>query len=120
MLLVGLVVFASIYLFFVTPAYVIAQRTGSDQPWVALVPWFGVWIVLLESMRRNAWFSLLAFLPYLGAVLLFVWVSAELPSRHGRSNAWIVPFFVPGVNLVAYWVYALTLPHRTNRLVLAA
>jgi uncharacterized membrane protein YhaH (DUF805 family) len=97
----------------VTPAFVIGRRRGLRNPWVAFVPFLGVWIVLFESFGRSGWFALLAFIPTVGPLLLFVWAAVEVPAHHSRSGWWTLAFLIPGVNLVGYWFYAFTLPRDT-------
>jgi hypothetical protein len=77
-------------LFFVLgfPVFVIGQRRGLRNPWVAFVPVLGVWIVLFEAIGKSGWYSLLAFLPYVGGLIMLLWTAVELPARHGRSRWW--------------------------------
>lgn len=35
--------------------------------------------------------------------------AVAIPAYHGRSRAWTLALIVPGLNIVAYWVYAFTL-----------
>ena len=96
------------------PGFVIARRSGNQNPGVAFVPLFGVWIVLLETLRRSGWFALLTFIPYLGTLVLLVWVAFDLPVKQGRSRWWTVALGIPGPNLIAYWFYAFTLPQQDS------
>lgn len=104
-----LIIVATVMAIVGTPVYVIARRRGQRYPWIAFVPFLGIWIVLCESMGRSGWLGLLAFIPTFGALLLDVWIAVELPARHGRSRAWTLALLIPGLNLVGYWVYAFTL-----------
>jgi hypothetical protein len=94
------------------PAYVIAKRRRMKNPGVAFVPLLGFWIVMFESMGRSGWLALLSLVPYVGALAVIVWTAVELPARHDRSRWWTAALIVPVANLVGYWVYAFTLPHR--------
>jgi hypothetical protein len=97
------------------PAYVIAQRRGiKNARLVAFFPVFGFWIIIFESIGRTSAFSALALIPYAGDLILSVWTAIEVPSRHGRSRWWIAGLIVPGLNLIAYWAYAFTLPKQTT------
>src|SRR2546422_11682108 len=96
----------------VFPAFVIGQRRSLRNPVVAFIPLLGVWIVLLESIGKSGWYSLLAFVPYVGPLVLLIWTAVELPAKHDRSRWWTVAFIVPGVNLISYWFYAFTLPRN--------
>jgi hypothetical protein len=102
-------------LFFVLgfPVFVIGQRRGVRNPWVAFVPFLGIWIVLFEAIGKSGWYSLLAFVPYVGGLVLLLWTAVELPAQHGRSRWWTLLLLLPGVNLIAYWFYAFTLPRNS-------
>jgi len=113
MLYVPLIIaFVALYVALVFPVYLIGRRRGLKNPWAAFIPFLGVWIVLFESMGRSGWCSLIAFVPNLGAFVLWVWAAVGVPSHHGRSRWWTLALMVPGVNLVGYWWYALTLPRH--------
>jgi hypothetical protein len=101
--------FAVLLLFFGVPGYVIGKRRGVSHPWIAFLPILGIWIVLLEAIGKNGWYSLLAFVPYVGPIALLIWTAVELPARHGRSRWWTLPLIVPVVNIIGYWWYAFTL-----------
>lgn len=104
-------------LFFVVlgfPVFVIGQRRGIRNAWVAFVPFLGIWIVLFEAVGKSGWYSLLAFIPYVGGLILLLWTAVELPSHHGRSRWWTVVLMIPGVNLIGYWFYAFTLPRNVS------
>ena len=92
-----------------TPAYVIARRTGSQNPWVAFIPLFGLWIVLLETTGQRGWIAVFAFIPLL-SLILSLWLAFGVPVAHGRNRWWTGAFVVPGVNIIGYWCYAFTLP----------
>lgn len=90
------------------PAFVIAQRRGLSNPWVAFVPLVGLWIVLCEATGQSGWVALLALLPMIGFVIS-LWMAFAVPVAHGRSRLWTLALLVPGLNLLGYWVYAFTL-----------
>jgi hypothetical protein len=50
------------------------------------------------------------FVPWIGPIALLLWTAFEVPPRHGRSRWWTAALSIPGVNVVGYWAYALTLP----------
>lgn len=93
------------------PAFVIAQRRGLSNPWVAFVPLVGLWIVLCESTGQSGWFAVLALIPMVG-LLISIWMAFAVPVAHGRSRWWIVALLVPGLNLAGYWLYALTMSRQ--------
>lgn len=109
---IGLLFAVVVYLALVTPAYLIGRRLGLRNPWVAFVPLFGAWIVLLESVGQSGWAALAVLIPTIGPLVLVIWIAVAAPPRHGRSRWWTLPFIIPGVNVLAYWFYALTLQPR--------
>jgi hypothetical protein len=112
-LVVVLVAIFVVYCALVYPVYVIGRRSGLKNPWAAFIPLLGPWIVLFEAIGRSGWFSLLAFIPNVGALVLLIWTAVELPAKHDRTRWWTLPFILPGVNLIAYWFYAFTLPRNS-------
>ena len=114
-----LLLLVAVYVAILWPVYVIGQRRGVSRPGVAFVPILGAWIVFMESMGRSGWLSLITFVPYVGGLVLLVWTAVEAPVKHGRSSWWTLPMIVPGVNFVAYWFYAFTLPAERNELAFA-
>jgi hypothetical protein len=101
LLLIGVVVVG-------IPAFVVGQRRRVDSPGIAFVPFVGAWIVILRSIGRSGWLAVLSVIP-LVALGLYIWVAFRVPTEHGRTSWWTLPFLIPGANVVAFWVYAFTL-----------
>ena len=104
--LIGLGFFSIV---FGVPAYVIGKRREVDRPWVAFVPIFGFWIVVLKSAGHNPWWAIVCALPVVG-LLMWIWLAFDVPGAHGRSWAWVLALIVPGIGAIGYWFYAFTLP----------
>jgi hypothetical protein len=79
----------------------VTARDNSSQPNVMPIP-----------IGKSGWYSLLAFVPYVGGLVLLLWTAVELPAQHSRSRWWTLLLLIPGVNLVANWFYAFTLPRN--------
>ena len=107
-----LLLVAGVMLAVMIPAYVIGKRSGTEAPWIAFIPFVGPWIAALRAAGIGGGWVALVLLPTLGALILIVWISVVLPKTQHRSQWWTLPFLVPGVNLIAYWVYAFTLGAR--------
>jgi hypothetical protein len=103
------VVVAVLLAVFCTPFYLVAKRSGVEHPAIAFIPWFGAWIVLFETIRKSGWLALLVLVPYVGILIVCIWTAVEVPKRHGRSQWWTAALVIPIVNILGYWVYALTL-----------
>ena len=65
-------------------------------------------IVLLHSIRRSGWLCLLGLIPF-ASLVFFIWLACVIPVDHGRSRWWILALLIPGVNVVAFYVYAFSL-----------
>ena len=96
-----ILLFVAVFFLLGFPVFVIGQRRGLRNPWVAFVPLLGIWIVLFEAIGKSGWYSLLAFVPYVGGLVLLLWTAVELPAHHSRSRWWTLLLLIPGVNLVA-------------------
>jgi uncharacterized membrane protein YhaH (DUF805 family) len=106
------VLLVGVFCALVFPVFVIGRRRGQQNPWAAFIPLLGVWIVLCESIGRSGWFSLVAFIPTVGPLILLLWTAVEIPGRHSRSRWWTLALVIPGVNVIGYWFYAFTLPRN--------
>jgi hypothetical protein len=102
------------------PAYVIGKRRREvGRPWLAFIPLFGAWIVLLQSTKHSGWIALVAVLP-IASLAFGIWMAFELPSSHRRSNGWAFAMMIPGVGLLGLWIYAFTLPRSPAQVVAVA
>lgn len=106
----GLVILIVAYVVLAIPAYILAQRRNLEQPWVAFVPFFGATIVMLWSIDRSGWLSLLGVVPLVN-IIFSIWLLVTMPAEHGRTRWWALALLVPLVGLL--W-YALTLPDRSE------
>jgi hypothetical protein len=95
------------------PAFVVGQRLGVVHAGEAFIPVVGPSIVLLHSIRRSGWICILGVVPYVG-FFFFIWLVCVIPGAHMRTKWWILAFLVPGANVVAFYVYAFTLPPRMH------
>src|SRR5438093_1185272 len=82
----GILVFLGLYVGLLLPAYVVAVRSGVDSPWLAWVPLVGASIALLRVIGQSGWWALLVLVPYVGALVLDIWLAVEIPRRHARSG----------------------------------
>ena len=87
---------------------------GLQNPIVAFVPIFGLWIVLFESIGRSGFFALIGLVPSVGWLILPVWTGIEIPAHHGRTRWWTAILALPLLCLVGYWAYAFTLPKHVS------
>jgi hypothetical protein len=90
------------------PAFVVGERRQVEAPALAFVPLVGPWIVILRSIHRSGWLAILALIPIV-SIGLGIWAAFTVPAEHDRTRWWALPFLLPGINIVAFWVYAFTL-----------
>ena len=91
------------------PAYVIGQRRGVFNTWVAFIPFVGPAIVLLWSINRTPWLVLVFAIPLVNLAFA-IWLLFAVPRNHGRSLLWLLGLLAP----FGMYFYALTLP-QINR-----
>ena len=91
------------------PSYVIGQRRGVSDPWVAFIPIGGPTIVLLWAIDRSGWLTLLGLVPFVNFIF-GIWLLFAVPRNHGRSLLWALGLLVP----LGIYIYAFTL-HTTHR-----
>jgi hypothetical protein len=89
------------------PAFVVGRRTGVAYAGVAFVPVVGPLVVVLHSIRRSGWLCLLTLIPIANFFFL-IWLAWVVPEEHRRTHWWTLAFLMPGVNLIAFYVYAFT------------
>jgi hypothetical protein len=83
------------------PAYVIGQRSGVRNAWVAFIPFIGTTIILLWSIRCGGWMALLTFVPFVN-IFFFLWLVFAVPRAHRRSGLWGLGLLVPFIGMYAY------------------
>lgn len=96
--LIAVLVVCVVYSF---PFYVIGQRCGVNDAWVAFIPAFGPTMVLLWSIKRSGWMTLLGLIPLVN-IAFGLWLLFSVPSNHGRSLLWGLGLLVPFVGSYAY------------------
>jgi len=93
------------------PAYEIGRRREVAAPVLAFIPAVGPEMVILASIGTSMWWAVVVLIPYIGAIVLGVWLAFAVPPRHARSRWWTVPLLIPIVNVATFFVYAFTLEH---------
>jgi hypothetical protein len=104
-----LLVLAVLFVVFPFPIYLIGSRRGVSHSWVAFVPFVGATITWLWAIDKSGWMTVIAFIPLVN-VIFGIWLCFAMPPHHGRTAWWGVPLLLlPWVGTL--W-YALTLEHR--------
>ena len=102
----------ALFLVIAVPAYVVGRRCGLNSPGVAFIPLVGPTIVILWSIQRSGWLSILGLIP-LVTIIFHIWLVITVPGEHERTRWWALPFLIPLVNVIAFYVYAFTLEYET-------
>ena len=110
----GAAIFFILILFLVIfplPVYLIGSKRGVPNSWVAFIPFFGSSIVWLWAMGRSGWMVLISFIPLVN-IIFGIWMCFGLPPHHGRTRWWgVALMFLPWLGLL--W-YAVTLDRQSQ------
>lgn len=110
---VGVVAFiVALFLVVAVPAYVVGRRSGVSAAAIAFIPLVGPTIVILWSIQRSGWLSVLGLIP-LVSIIFHIWLVLTVPAEQERTRWWALPFLIPLVNVIAFYVYAFTLEYET-------
>jgi len=88
------------------PSYVIGRRRGVESPGLAFVPGVGPILVLLWSIGRSGWLTVVAFIPLVG-IVFEIWLAIVIPQTHKRSGWWAVALIF--TSIIGLYFYAFTL-----------
>lgn len=90
--------------FYVYMAYclmVIANKTGTENAWMAWVPIVNI-ILMLQIAEKPTWWIILAIIPCLNLIFIvlniFIWMA--IAEKRGKPSWWGVLMIVPFVNLI--------------------
>jgi uncharacterized membrane protein YhaH (DUF805 family) len=108
---VGFVYLAVPWVVSSVPVFILGQRRRVDNAGVAFVPFIGPTIVMLWSIGRSGWLSLLAIVPLVN-IVFSIWLLVTMPHEHGRTRWWALALIVPLIGML--W-YALTLDDARGR-----
>lgn len=93
-----LVVWLAIYVYYALAFMTIANKTGTENAWMAWVPILNLWL-MVQIAQKEAWWIILFFIPVLNLVAAIV-VTMAVAERVGKPSWWGILVIVPGVNLI--------------------
>jgi len=93
-----LIVWLAIYVYYALAFMTIANKTGTENAWMAWVPILNVWL-MVQIPRMAAWWFILLFIPVLNLVAMIV-VTMAIAESVGKPSWWGILTIVPGVNLI--------------------
>ena len=93
-----LVIAAAAYIYVALALQTIAQKTNTENPWLAWIP-IGNIILMLNIARKPVWWILLFFIPLVSIVIaIIVWMA--IAEARGKPNWWGILLIVPVVNII--------------------
>lgn len=104
--IMNLVVLAVIYGYFSYALMVIAQKTDTENAWMAWVPLLNVYLMCIIA-GKPAWWVILVFVPIANIiVMVLVWMG--IAEARGKPSWWGLLMLVPVANLIVPGVLAFT------------
>lgn len=98
MLLFFLVFAAAAYVYMALALQTIAQKTNTDNAWLAWIPIVNV-VLLLNIARKPIWWFLLFLIPLVNIVVgVIVWMGVA--EARNKPNWWGILIIIPFVNLI--------------------
>ena len=84
--LVWLVVMVVIYLYFTITLMLIAQKTNTENPWMAWIPILNL-VLILNIAKKPVWWLILFFIPLVNLVVnILIWM--EIAKARGKPD-WV-------------------------------
>lgn len=96
--LIFLVIF---YVYFAYCLMVIANKTGTENAWMAWIPIANV-ILMLQIAEKPLWWVILAIIPCvnLAFIILSIFIWMAIAEKRGKPNWWGILIIVPFANLI--------------------
>jgi hypothetical protein len=89
---------AAMYVYFALAIQTIAQKTNTENPWLAWIPIINI-VLLLNIAKKPIWWFLLFLVPLVNIVIaIIVWMAVA--EARNKPNWWGILMIVPGVNLI--------------------
>jgi Family of unknown function (DUF5684) len=92
------IVFLVAYVYHALALQAIAEKTNTENAWLAWIPIVNL-ILMLNIAKKPIWWIILFFIPLLGFVMLvLVWMG--IAEARGKPNWWGILIIVPVVNVI--------------------
>jgi hypothetical protein len=89
---------AAMYVYMALAIQTIAQKTNTENPWLAWIPIVNV-VLLLNIAKKPLWWFLLFLIPIVNIVIaIIVWMAVA--EARNKPNWWGILIIVPVVNLI--------------------
>ena len=98
MLLFFLVFAVAAYVYFALALQTIAQKTHTENPWLAWIPIIHI-VLMLNIAKKPVWWFLLLLIPLVNIVIaIIVWMA--IAEARNKPNWWGILMIVPVVGLI--------------------
>jgi hypothetical protein len=88
----------AVYVYIALALQTIAQKTHTENPWLAWIPIVNI-VLLLNIAKKPIWWFLLCLIPLINIVIgIIVWMAVA--EARNKPNWWGILIIVPGVNLI--------------------
>lgn len=101
LIFIELILGAAFYVYMAYCLMVIANKTGTENAWMAWVPIVNIYL-MLKIGDKPAWWLILAFIPCINIVffILMILTWMAIAEKRGKPSWWGVLMIVPVVNLI--------------------
>jgi hypothetical protein len=90
--------FLVFYVYLALTLQTIAQKTNTENPWLAWIPIANI-VLMLNIAKKPIWWIILFLIPLVSAVMaIIVWMG--IAEERGKPNWWGILLIVPGVGLI--------------------
>lgn len=93
-----LIIAAIGYIYIALALQTIAQKTNTENPWLAWIPIVNL-ILMVNIAKKPIWWFLLFFVPLVNLVI-YVLVWMEIAEARNKPNWWGILIIVPVVNII--------------------
>lgn len=98
MLFFMLIFAVAVYVYIALALQTIAQKTHTENPWLAWIPIVNI-VLLLNIAKKPIWWFLLCLIPLVNIVIgIIVWMAVA--EARNKPNWWGILIIVPGVGLI--------------------
>jgi len=97
-LLIGL----AIYVYIALAMQTIAEKTNTENPWLAWIPIANI-ILLLNIAKKPIWWIVLCLIPLVN-IIIFVMIWMAVAEARGKPNWWGILMIVPVVSIEVFEV----------------
>jgi len=97
-LLFMLLLLVAMYVYCALAIQTIAQKTHTENPWLAWIPIVNI-VLLLNIAKKPIWWIILFLIPVVGIIIaVIVWMAVA--EARNKPNWWGILIIIPGVGLI--------------------